>query len=617
MAVGVVLDFDNTVVLVPDGVKALRDAASRSRGATKWDEYRVALAACDPVTLLSGESALDALRFLQAFRWPVAIVSHSPSYIIKEWLDARLEVTPPIFGGDLLKPRYKPDPHGIGLALEALEIAPSLDVIHVGDECGDHTAAQRAGVLPATWAIEHSHLAVAPKIFLPSVSSLRAHADRSVLAGTEPCDVDVNRYMVSIDPSSIDVDSGPPADSVTVAGQYWKKYRADHAHYDDAIARDQEPLSLDILAWKRNADNINTVPICTWYKMLIEQLDLSACDEWNICAIPGADGRAPPRFEAVLAACATCRTDVRIAVAEALKPVRAVKKQHVLSLELRAMNRKGVLTSNDVEGRSIILLDDVVTSGATVSDAVRALYAGGAGRVHVVALARTGRTPKSDGSRGAAMRWNVNIRMSQGNQEAEVERLCEMQVKLTALLKATTNRIAQLTPSVDAGEHLVGETETETANELADDDELGNSGAMINLGVLAKKAGDLDAARARYKKAAERGNPKAMFNLGVLAKKAGDLDAARYWYKQAADRGNPKAMFNLGWLAEKAGKLDTARACYQKAANLGNPKAMFNLGVLARKAGNPHTARAWYQKAANLGNPEAMASLGTLGDLED
>ncbi len=611
MAIGVVLDFDNTVVLVPDGVKALRDAAMRGGGATKWAAYRVALDACDPVTLSSGESALDALRFAQACRWPVAIVSHSPTDVIKEWLDARLEVTPPIFGGDRLRPHYKPEPHGIDLALEALGITPSLDVIHVGDECTDHAAAQRAGVLPATWVIEHSHLAVAPKIFLPSVSSLRAHADRFALTGTEPCDVEVNRYMVSIDPSAIDVYSGPTADSVTVAGQYWKQY-----NYDD-VARDQEPLSRDIRAWKDNADNTATVRICTWYKMLIEQLDLSACGEWDICAIPGEDGKAPPRFEAVLAACAACRTDVRIAVSEALKPVRAVKKQRKSTAEQRPMNRQGALTANDVEGRSIILLDDIVTSGATVSDAVRALHAGGADRIHVVALARTGWTPHGVGSRGDALRWNVKIRMSQGKQEARVEYLCERQAMLAAVLKATTNRIAQLTPSVDAGEHLVGETEAETANELADDDELGDSGAMINLGGLAKKAGDLDAARAWYEEAADLDNPKAMFNLGLLAKKAGDLDAARYWYEQAADRGNPKAMFNLGWLAEKAGKLDTARTCYQKAANLGNPKAMFNLGVLARKAGNPHTARAWYQKAANLGNPEAMASLGTLGDLED
>jgi ComF family protein len=42
-----------------------------------------------------------------------------------------------------------------------------------------------------------------------------------------------------------------------------------------------------------------------------------------------------------------------------------------------------------VEGRRVLLVDDVVTTGATVTAAARALGAAGAGEVHVVAAART------------------------------------------------------------------------------------------------------------------------------------------------------------------------------------------------------------------------------------
>ena len=41
-----------------------------------------------------------------------------------------------------------------------------------------------------------------------------------------------------------------------------------------------------------------------------------------------------------------------------------------------------------VEGRAIVLIDDVMTSGATVNAAARALLRGGAKRVDVLVFAR-------------------------------------------------------------------------------------------------------------------------------------------------------------------------------------------------------------------------------------
>ncbi len=64
-----------------------------------------------------------------------------------------------------------------------------------------------------------------------------------------------------------------------------------------------------------------------------------------------------------------------------------------------------------------------------------------------------------------------------------------------------------------------------------------------------------------------------MFNLGLLAYEAGDLDAARDWWEKAAKLGDPRAMTNLGLFAEEAGDLDAARAWYEKAAKLGEPDA--------------------------------------------
>ncbi|GAB4054915.1 tetratricopeptide repeat protein [Catellatospora paridis] len=50
-----------------------------------------------------------------------------------------------------------------------------------------------------------------------------------------------------------------------------------------------------------------------------------------------------------------------------------------------------------------------------------------------------------------------------------------------------------------------------------------------------------------------------MTNLGLLAYEAGDVDAARGWYQRAADLGHAVGMHNLGVLARAAGDVDTAR----------------------------------------------------------
>jgi len=75
----------------------------------------------------------------------------------------------------------------------------------------------------------------------------------------------------------------------------------------------------------------------------------------------------------------------------AIVRIRPTRPQVELDLHERAANVKGVFDAGreSVEGRHVLLIDDVFTTGSTLDDAARALKAAGALRVHALALARS------------------------------------------------------------------------------------------------------------------------------------------------------------------------------------------------------------------------------------
>jgi predicted amidophosphoribosyltransferase len=68
---------------------------------------------------------------------------------------------------------------------------------------------------------------------------------------------------------------------------------------------------------------------------------------------------------------------------------RRSQRQRGLSLAERRRNVAGAFAATQQVGGTVLLVDDVYTSGATVSAAASALRAAGAPRVDVVTFART------------------------------------------------------------------------------------------------------------------------------------------------------------------------------------------------------------------------------------
>ncbi|KHK99061.1 hypothetical protein LK09_08590 [Microbacterium mangrovi] len=84
--------------------------------------------------------------------------------------------------------------------------------------------------------------------------------------------------------------------------------------------------------------------------------------------------------------------------ARLLLAARATGDQRGLDREARRRNVAGSMRARGVHGRGILLVDDVITTGATLAEARRTLLAAGASLVAIAALAATPRRDESEGT---------------------------------------------------------------------------------------------------------------------------------------------------------------------------------------------------------------------------
>lgn len=117
---------------------------------------------------------------------------------------------------------------------------------------------------------------------------------------------------------------------------------------------------------------------------------ITGLDADVVTFVPADRGRLAERGHhpaARLASSLAART--RLPFEPLLMRARTSQRQRGLSLAERRRNVAGAFAATQQVGGTVLLVDDVYTSGATVSAAASALRAAGAARVDVVTFART------------------------------------------------------------------------------------------------------------------------------------------------------------------------------------------------------------------------------------
>ncbi len=79
-----------------------------------------------------------------------------------------------------------------------------------------------------------------------------------------------------------------------------------------------------------------------------------------------------------------------IPVKNVLEKIKDNKTQHNLDLKDREKNVKGIYEcKQNLEGESVLLVDDIITTGATISECAKMLYLAGAKNVRAFCIANT------------------------------------------------------------------------------------------------------------------------------------------------------------------------------------------------------------------------------------
>lgn len=85
------------------------------------------------------------------------------------------------------------------------------------------------------------------------------------------------------------------------------------------------------------------------------------------------------------------RDNINVDISHCIKKVKNTKEQKRLNKEERINNVEGAfkVITDEVKGKNILLIDDVVTTGSTIGECIKNLEKLGAGKINVLTIAKS------------------------------------------------------------------------------------------------------------------------------------------------------------------------------------------------------------------------------------
>lgn len=151
------------------------------------------------------------------------------------------------------------------------------------------------------------------------------------------------------------------------------------AYYYDSAARSA------VLSYKFNGDDGCADMLCDW---LIEAFENFREEKMDFAvSVPSFGEKETRLYELAKDFCTVIGMDFK---PKMLVKIRSTRKQHDLSAKERKSNLSGAFEASDeVKGKSILLIDDIITTGTTAEECSKALLDKGAEKVFVLTVLKT------------------------------------------------------------------------------------------------------------------------------------------------------------------------------------------------------------------------------------
>lgn len=344
----VLFDFEDTLVDLSRG------------GSRKGPLYFNGAPGAPPVRDARGRPVMEAMLRLMESGVPVAVITSSPEAAMGRWFqEQQLCLSRPMtvvgFHDTVL---HRPSPHPLIEALHQLGLPPSRRILSVGDGVADIEAARRAGVTAAT-VRPVTPLGMAADLYLPTVESFFDERLSFALAGDFESELSKTSLRGVSDEHEFLVGGRirhRPSNRLTQLVDWSREGR-----WDEALVDLAETLVAHALGAQR--------------------------EDVLLTAVPPHRGQAD-RMSTLMA---RLRSRTGLHATPLLRFSRDPGRQATRERRARIDALEGCIESrgkHDLAGQTVVVIDDVRSSGATLREAARALLADGAARVVGIALAQ-------------------------------------------------------------------------------------------------------------------------------------------------------------------------------------------------------------------------------------